>query len=64
MKVLYKFSVLGLFLAASVGLAGVSLAGGHGGKAPKASPKEQKCINFWRTGKKSSFLAVNPVVAL
>ena len=55
MKILSKFSVLSLLLAASVGFAGVSLAGGHGGKAPKASPQEQKCINLWKAGKKKQF---------
>jgi len=55
LKILSKFSVLSLLLAASVGFAGVSLAGGHGGKAPKASPQEQKCINLWKAGKKKQF---------
>ena len=55
MKILSKFSVLSLLLAASVGFTGISFAGGHGGKPPKASPHEQKCINLWKSGKKKQF---------
>lgn len=55
MKILSKCSLFGLLLAASVGFAGVTLAGGHGGKPPKASAQEQKCINIWKAGKKKQF---------
>ena len=55
MKSLSQFSLFGLLLAASVGFAGVTFAGGHGGEPPKASPQEQKCINMWKAGKKKQF---------
>ena len=55
MKSLSQFSLFGLLLAALVGFAGVTFAGGHGGKAHKASQKEKTCINLWKAGKRKQF---------
>ena len=58
MKSSSQFSLFGLFgllLAASVGFAGVTFAGGHGGKAHKASQKEKICVNLWKSGKRKQF---------
>ena len=55
MKSLSQFSLFGLLLAASVGFAGVTFAGGHEGKAHKASQKEKTCINLWKAGKRKQF---------
>ena len=52
---IYKFGFCGLLLAAFLGVSGITFAGGHGGKAHKASQKEKTCINLWKAGKRKQF---------
>ena len=52
---IYKFGFCGLLLAAFLGFSGITFAGGHGGKAHKASQKEKTCINLWKAGKRKQF---------
>jgi hypothetical protein len=55
MKKLALYLCSSLVFVSVFGVSSLAIAGGHGGKKPIASPKEQQCIKLWQTGKKQQF---------